>query len=442
MKVYEKTLEGIKENSSARHHLSGRIFPFYTREPERPKYKDDFNEIVGMISRISIGKNPVVDNIYDEYIDNILDSINFDSDDRKNFEIKDIFKLDFENMNKPYMFLYKSVKQNNKKEKSELKGKKLLAYYIVKVFELDNNKNWINYINNKEADNIYEELIINNLPELPELDTKYPNIHVYNKEILPVFNRDLNILIKNENMFFNNIGLFFSYYYFQYIIQELFNLVKKNRMIFKSYFAFSKEKVSSGRDCVKYGYKKIQELSKDTLLNCDLVDYLNILIDSDRYFPYSEIMNNKDISTELKYNLYQYNKNYAEIKKLNYKEVYELEDLVLQLKENLKQTNISKETTSRYRKTFDEFSNLTFIKRRGRYGYILNANEELIVMFVNIIIGDKNKILLRDLFLELEKRGLYFDKSSKNEIIKYFERINILEKLSDSGDAQYVRSIL
>ena len=210
MEIYEKALKGFKENSSAKHHLTGRIFPFYTREPERPKYKDDFNEIVGMIARISIGKNPIIDNIYDEYIENISNNINFDSDyeeDKKIFELKDLFKLDFENMNKPYMFLYNSVKQNNKKEEDELKGKKLLAHYIVKVFELDSNNNWINYINNKEADNIYEELITENLPILPDLDAKTPNIHVFNKDIIQIFNRDLNSLMKNEQLFFNNIGL-------------------------------------------------------------------------------------------------------------------------------------------------------------------------------------------------------------------------------------------
>ena len=108
----------------------------------------------------------------------------------------------------------------------------------------------------------------------------------------------------------------------------------------------------------------------------------------------------------------------------------------------LEEKNTSPETSSRYRKSFDEFSNMSFIKRRGRYGYVFNATEELIIMFVNIIIGDRDRILLRDLFKSFEKRGLYFDKTSQTQIVDYFEQLNILDKLSDSGDAQYVRSIL
>ena len=63
-------------------------------------------------------------------------------------------------------------------------------------------------------------------------------------------------------------------------------------------------------------------------------------------------------------------------------------------------------------------------------------------MFVGVIVGDENKILLNNLFVEFENRGLSFDKQSRKEITDFFEHINILEKLSDSGDAQYVKSIL
>ena len=46
------------------------------------------------------------------------------------------------------------------------------------------------------------------------------------------------------------------------------------------------------------------------------------------------------------------------------------------------------------------------------------------------------------LFEEFEKRGISFDRDSKAKIIQLYEKLNLLEKKSDSGDAQYVRSIL
>ena len=54
----------------------------------------------------------------------------------------------------------------------------------------------------------------------------------------------------------------------------------------------------------------------------------------------------------------------------------------------------------------------------------------------------KDKIKLKDLFEEYKRRGIYFDRDSQSKIVDLFEKLNIIEKKSDSGDAQYVRSIL
>ncbi|QWQ96652.1 DNA phosphorothioation-dependent restriction protein DptG [Clostridioides difficile] len=37
---------------------------------------------------------------------------------------------------------------------------------------------------------------------------------------------------------------------------------------------------------------------------------------------------------------------------------------------------------------------------------------------------------------------MYFDRDSQSKVVELFEKLNIIEKKSDSGDAQYVRSIL
>ena len=55
---------------------------------------------------------------------------------------------------------------------------------------------------------------------------------------------------------------------------------------------------------------------------------------------------------------------------------------------------------------------------------------------------DNEKLKLNNLFKELELRGMYFDRDSKEKIVQLYEKLSLLEKKSDSGDAQYVRSIL
>lgn len=223
----------------------------------------------------------------------------------------------------------------------------------------------------------------------------------------------------------------------------MYNLTREERTDFVSWYAFDKEKVSSGRNAVKMGYPIIQGLSKDLLINNDLLQFLNEIIDVNQFVSYSDIIeeinNNSSNLAELKH----FNFKYAEYKDQKYKDTDDISEQINQLREFISNANISEPAiVSRYRKSFDEFVNLSFIKRRGRYGYILNATQDLILMFVTLIIGEKDRILIRDLFNEFELRGLYFDKASRKEILAFFEDINILDKLSDSGDAQYVRTIL
>ena len=49
---------------------------------------------------------------------------------------------------------------------------------------------------------------------------------------------------------------------------------------------------------------------------------------------------------------------------------------------------------------------------------------------------------LNDVFSEFECRGVFLDNHSKDEVMRYYEKLNLIEKKSDSGDAQYVKRIL
>jgi DNA phosphorothioation-dependent restriction protein DptG len=90
-----------------------------------------------------------------------------------------------------------------------------------------------------------------------------------------------------------------------------------------------------------------------------------------------------------------------------------------------------------------EFVQKNFGKFRGMCGYTLSVHESDIIMFTRIILKENcGRIGLTKLFEEFEKRGLLFDRESKKRIIELFERMNLLEKRSDSGDAQYVKYVL
>ena len=79
--------------------------------------------------------------------------------------------------------------------------------------------------------------------------------------------------------------------------------------------------------------------------------------------------------------------------------------------------------------------------RGGSYGYMLNMTQEMLLMITAICIKE-DKITLKDLFKEYERRGLFLDSYSQVEVIDLLGKLNLIDKKSDSGDAQYVKSIL
>ena len=64
------------------------------------------------------------------------------------------------------------------------------------------------------------------------------------------------------------------------------------------------------------------------------------------------------------------------------------------------------------------------------------------ILLLTAVSIKKDKISLKALFKEYERRGVFLDKYSKGEIIELLSKLNLIDKKSDSGDAQYVKSIL
>ena len=68
--------------------------------------------------------------------------------------------------------------------------------------------------------------------------------------------------------------------------------------------------------------------------------------------------------------------------------------------------------------------------------------ERDIIFLTKISLRNEEKIRLNDLYKEYEFRGIYLDNSSKEYLQEFFTKLNLIDKKSDSGDAQYVKRIL
>lgn len=84
----------------------------------------------------------------------------------------------------------------------------------------------------------------------------------------------------------------------------------------------------------------------------------------------------------------------------------------------------------------------SFIRRRGRIGHTLALSRDQVMFLVRLIVGREPRIRLHQLWDGFIARGISFDAESKRQIVASLERVGLLEKKSDSGDAQYVRAIV
>lgn len=81
----------------------------------------------------------------------------------------------------------------------------------------------------------------------------------------------------------------------------------------------------------------------------------------------------------------------------------------------------------------------TFVRSRGRAGKILVMNQDYLSLLTNLCIGQRDRLRFHELIGEFSRRGVNFDKQTQQVLIKFYDRVGNVERMSDSGDAVYVR---
>lgn len=100
-----------------------------------------------------------------------------------------------------------------------------------------------------------------------------------------------------------------------------------------------------------------------------------------------------------------------------------------------------KEAQSRYGDHVKNIAKSHFTKRRGRLGYVLSLNQEMLILMCAVSCKN-DRITFVELLERLSQRGINFDNESSTALLLLLEKINVIDKKSDSGEAQYVKPIL
>lgn len=472
-----------------KHQLSkeAQIFPFDTKMQKELGEKlssdfKDFNGVMGEVFRFVEGKTFPKEllktknfkkELKNIVLDKVIEITRIDEEGSEKiiledklrsiicsffFQGDDLRKLSFKSM--PYL----NWKQSHP-------GMKKLSSFIIQLFIQNHCEDSFKTCEQNQIHPL-QDLFNKSLPVLNDDkgDTTGIKYLLANKDLVESFKRDLALISTDNKVFVQNINLLIKHYvylYFSELTLELNSFFKEN--ITKSlFFTLEHESYTQTRKAYKGGWLKLENKINNLFSHAICIDFLNHIPSfkgvctykelNDRFnyldeFEQKQVMENiEDLLTHyissignLREKKWVDFEEYCVLKGLSFNNETSLETAVLKLFHAIDfQFNFSlrKKPYLAYSNWFKEFCQVNYLKSRGRNGRSLNLDAEMLLFLTRLAVGGKTKIRLKALWEEFSCRGVEFDDGSKQAAIEFFEKINLIEKKSDSGDAQYIKAIL
>ncbi|WP_368254765.1 DNA phosphorothioation-dependent restriction protein DptG [Clostridium paraputrificum] len=455
---YKIDLELIKENfkftDKGLTHKSGNIYKILPYSSKLSNSLLDFTGVVGAFSRLISNKEIGKEFDLDTFINEVVEQVGEYKGAVSKEVFKDIVRTMFICDGNLVDFDIKTINYLAATSSDEKLAKFIYSVLFDEVLE----EKVINQYN-RDINNILYKLVLKALPELKDRDVLNGEYECYLPFVKELFIKDFTFLIEHEEFYKNSLKRFLEYYYMFYISQLAVKLNKFDEAnLFEAdriYYTLSWESTSKSRTAYRLGWKLLKPYVDNLFSHAIVLDLLNHnnLESNVGYVELARIFNSieKDkIEKELESLLSIYTKQIKDVEwnsinfnnKVSDNNGFEVVYRIFQVIEYQFDKTTRHGIRKKYKDCYENFLINNFLKRRGTLGYNLNITEDDIILMTKICIKDRGKLKLKSLFEEFEKRGLFFDRDSKVKIIQLYEKLNLLEKKSDSGDAQYVRSVL
>ena len=274
-----------------------------------------------------------------------------------------------------------------------------------------------------------------------------------------IFMKDLKFILKNTARTKEYLVDLLEFYHFFYTSQTCLALSRFEHgdryEIVPLYFSLDWERTNKARECYRSGWQQLLPAIKQQFYHAVTLEILNQNPTGEQ-FDYIALRDyvqktgmEEKVAAQIRCVCDLYRNAISDCSELNdlqkneqlgtvFSEVNYLYESVRTQFRNTGRGRVS----DGYVKHFETFCHDRFLKSRGASGLMLNITEEFLIFLTKLAIHDEEKLSLNEVFRQFELRGVFLDQPSKDEVVQFYTKLNLIEKKSDSGDAQYVRRIL
>lgn len=433
-----------------------KLFPYKASGKAQAPVVIELKDVISGFFREVLNKriDPIM---FEDLCASVLEEVDIENEDIEYF--KDMLQSMFfkeENFIANNLSLYPYQMVTNNKSSDNL------AHFLFSIFAInDEDCKKIESAKKKYRFNVLEDMIIRTIEDKKIFDIeKKPLYFCVKTDIQERFKKDFYFMIESGMTSLEDLSNLFAIYYFFYVSQTCIILDHycsgERDGEAQLYYALDWEKVSRNRKCCIEGWEKLQgninhmfshAITLEILNQNDseeMMDYIAIgeLVkanpDADRYVA-EEIEKAEHIYCS-------YVGDYKDFDKLSYQQNgTETEKAIIHLYKCVEAQFLNterKRANQFYNEKFSDFCKNRWVKNRKKSGLVLNLTESDIIFLTKICLRYEEKIRLKVLYKEYERRGIFLDSTSKEYLQEFFTKLNLIDKKSDSGDAQYVKRIL
>ena len=309
--------------------------------------------------------------------------------------------------------------------------------------------------------NAFERLVLSNLKSETIVGNEGFSYYRVIDFLRVIFEKDFEYILGNQTRVRDYLVILLEFYFFSYTAQTCMQLDRfmygeRNQNI-PLYFCLEWEKTSQSRQCFTEGWQRLQHSIERMFAHGVVLEILNHTEANSGQIDYIELQKiisenpgcEMDIALKIENLTRMYRDAITDCAEMNdlEKEDHVQGAVASSLKYLFDSVRIQFENTGRstpydsYSGKFESFCH-KFLKNRGRSGLMLSLSEENLIFLTKISIKDGEQMRLKDVFEEFQSRGVFLDDISKEQVAAYYEKLNLIEKKSDSGDAKYVKRIL